>query len=443
MAEPGLDTIAAIATPVGTGGVGIVRLSGPRAVAIVAELLGKEASALGDRILTYGVVRDGAGQRLDDVLAVAMRGPRSFTGEDVSEIHAHGGRVNVGKVLAAAVDAGARHAEPGEFSRRAFMNGRLDLAQAEAILGVIEAGGERAWRMSQAALAGALGETVREQRRQIAAARAEIEVAIDFPEEGVEPKDIKLLGERIAEIGGAVRALAATYEVGRRLAGGLEVALVGPVNAGKSSLLNALVGSERALVDDSPGTTRDVVEARVVWNGVEISLLDTAGQRDGVTGVEARGMAVGARRAAAADVVIELWPADGPAMPRDEGDRRRVRVVSKADLVAGEGLGQRAIPVTSARTGAGVEALKQKILEVALGEPAEGGDGALVWTDRQRATLASAARDLETAAAGVALAPELVAADLRSAEARLSEILGEGVGDEVLDELFARFCIGK
>jgi tRNA modification GTPase len=438
------DVIAAIATPAGAGGVGIVRVSGPGAIGLVAEVIGKREAELPDRVMCYGHAHDREGRRLDEVLAVAMRGPRSFTGEDVAELHGHGGAVNMGRLLAAVLDAGARQAGPGEFTRRAFENGRLDLTRAEAIAQVIEASSERAWRIAQAQLEGQLGERIRGYRERVVALLAEIEVGIDFPEEDLAPEEGAALAARAAALTAELDALAASFELGRALSEGAEVALVGKVNAGKSSLLNALVGSERALVAEEPGTTRDVVESRVQWEGIPITLVDTAGERAAESEVERRGIELGKRRAERADVELVLIPADeaeGAELPSPS--RRRIVVLSKVDRVAerraAAGL------FTSAVTGEGVDELRAAVVELITGAAREAADGLIVTSERQRRGLADAAASLERSRARLleGAPAELAAVDVQEASRRLAEVLGDEVGDEMLDDLFSRFCIGK
>ena len=439
----GRDAIAAVATPAGAGGVGIVRVSGAEAVAILGKVVRKRAQELPDRALCYGIARDRAGRRIDEVLVVAMRGPRSFTGEDVAEIHGHGGALNMGRLLAAVLDAGARQAEPGEFSRRAFENGRMDLTRAEAIAGVIEASSERAWRVAQAQLEGGLGARIRADRAQIVGILAELEVSIDFPEEDADPEAGQELARRAEVIETGLCELAASFEVGRALREGMEVALVGAVNAGKSSLLNALAGRERVIVADEPGTTRDVVEIRVEWEGIPITLVDTAGEREAESEVERKGIEMGRRRAQEADVEVVLVPAEDVARKGlAESSRRRLVVVSKADQLAeGAAKGLK----TSAHTGEGLDALKRAVVAAVTEGAREADDGVIVTSERQRRGVAGAAEALARARARlVEAAPtEIVAVEVRDASSRLAEVLGDEVGDEMLDDLFRRFCIGK
>ena len=437
------DTIAAIATAAGEGGVGIVRLSGPRAIAIAAGLLGVEPARL-DRRVRVGVARGGDGGRLDEVLAFAMRAPGSFTGEDVAELHGHGGRVNLEALLAAVCAGGARIAEPGEFTRRAVGNGKLDLARAEALLGVISAGSARAWRLAQANLGGRLGAAAAELETRVLRVLAEVEGRIDFPEDDLEaPAELALAAE-LAATAAACTGLAAGFRHARAVTGGVTVALVGEVNAGKSSLLNALVGRERALVAAAPGTTRDYLEVADLWDGVAVTLVDTAGTRETADLVEQRGIALGVARVEAADVVVVVADdGTGAAVAAAAYGPRGIAVRSKADLGARDARGDALR--TSAKTGEGLDALKRRVLEVAGVSEREGSEDAFVSTVRQHAAALTAGARVTAALAGwTARAPgEIVALELREASRALAELRGVEVGDRVIDEVFARFCIGK
>jgi tRNA modification GTPase len=438
------DTIAAIATAAGPGGVGIVRLSGPRAIAIAAAVVGLADAHL-DRRVRVRWALDARGARVDQVVAFAMRGPASFTGEDVAELQGHGGAQNLGKLLEAVVARGARIAEPGEFTRRAVANGKLDLVRAEALLEVIHAGSERAWRLAQANLGGRLGAGAAAIEQRALRVLAEIEGWIDFPEEDLEARSREWIEAEVQALGASCAALRDGFRQGRAVSRGIAAALVGPVNVGKSSLLNALVGSERALVAEAPGTTRDWLEVGAVWNEISVTLIDTAGQRDTSDPIERRGIALGEERVASADVVVVVN--DGIAA-WDRGERyggRSIVVRSKADLgggAAGPGPGALA---TSTVTGQGLDELRVRILEVAGVADREGAEHAFVTTARQHALAAAAGAaftaGLELWRAGRPL--ELVAVELRQGSQALAQLRGVEVGDRVLDEVFARFCIGK
>jgi tRNA modification GTPase len=432
------DTIAAIATATGVGGVGIVRLSGPAAVEIAEAVI---STRLDDRQVCVGWARDVAGRRVDRVLAFAMRGPRSFTGEDVAELHGHGGSVNLDALLATVLERGARVAEPGEFTRRAVVNGKLDLARAEALLDVVHAGGERAWRIAQANLAGRLGQVAQAVERRLHRVLAEIEGRIDFPDDDLDVESRDQLDVELEAVTMACDRLVGGFRHGRATTQGVVVALVGRVNVGKSSLLNALVGRERALVASAPGTTRDYLEVHDVWDGIAVTIIDTAGSRLTDDPVERRGIELGERRVAAADVVVVVNDGEGGWDDGARFDARRLVVRSKADLDEDDGRGL----VTSAHSGVGIDELRRAVLVVAGVAEREGSEDAVITTARQHCH-AIAAYDACVAAkvARVTGKPgELVALELRAAADALAAIRGEELGERVLDAVFARFCIGK
>ncbi|MBK8480942.1 MAG: tRNA uridine-5-carboxymethylaminomethyl(34) synthesis GTPase MnmE [Proteobacteria bacterium] len=334
MSQP--DTICALATPPGEGAVGIVRLSGPRAT----ELLQRAAcgrTLRPRRMVRVDLVDPATEARIDEVLACVMPAPRSFTGEDVVEIYGHGGQLNLEALLALFIGLGARPAGPGEFTRRAFLNGRLDLTQAEAVAEVIGARSTRALQNAQALLGGALGREVRSLRARAVELAAELEARIDFAEELEALQPGRALVEGHRELIAALGRLVASYRRGRRL-NGVVVVLVGAVNAGKSSLFNRLLGSQRALVSAEPGTTRDYLEAEVEWDGLRVTLIDTAGEREGMSALERAGLALGLERARSADVVLQVVDvsAAGPeaVFGAPGGGVGRVVVANKIDRLA-------------------------------------------------------------------------------------------------------------
>lgn len=447
MSARGRDTIAAVATPPGAGGVGIVRVSGAEAGTILTALTGRTLAAFEPRRLVLCRVREPqSGGTLDQVLAVYMPAPHTFTGEDVVEVHGHGGVLNMSRLLGACLSAGARLAEPGEFTRRAFENGRLDLTQVEAVAAVIGAGSERALRAAQAQLAGALGAKVESLRATVVSISADVEAAIDFPEAGFEFPTLTAVLARVEAVRAEVAALGASYGAGRALREGVTVALVGVPNVGKSSLLNALVGEERALVAAEPGTTRDYLEAQVVWDGVPVTLVDTAGEREAEGAVERRGVALGRARAAQADVIVRVVDA---AAPQIDDVGTSLGTDGEPALTAWNKIDVAPAPPgaigVSALSGAGLGELRRAVIARALGGAEDGAEGELVATQRQRALLGGSERALAAAAAAiVAQQPlELIAADLAAAAAELGRIHGVDVGDEVMASVFARFCIGK
>lgn len=431
------DTIAAIATAAGVGGVGIVRISGPAAFAIVEAIVGTTV----DRRVRVAWARDKTGLRIDQVLVFGMRAPNSFTGEDVAELHGHGGVQNLKRLLAVVLELGARLAEPGEFTRRAVVHGKLDLVRAEALLDVIHAGSERALRLAQHNLGGGLGTVAAQLEQRALAVLAEIEGRIDFPEEDLAPEHEAELNREIDVVAARCAALADGFRHGHAVEAGITVALVGAVNVGKSSLFNALLGTERALVAAAPGTTRDYLEGHTVWDGVPVVVIDTAGSRETADQIEARGIELGEQRVRHADVVIVVN--DGVAAWNDgtQFGHRALVVRSKSDL-GGE---TRGAVATSATTGHGLDELRQRALALAGVASQEGTEDAVVTTTRQH-RLAVAARDGLAAAVAArrqGQVAEVVALELRAAATALAQLRGNEVGDRVLDEVFARFCIGK
>jgi tRNA modification GTPase len=448
------DTIAAIATGHG-GGIGIVRISGPRAEALLATVvIGWPTKRPPSHLLHHGYVRHpSTGERLDEVLACVMRAPRSYTGEDVGEIQGHGGRLVLARVLDAVLAAGARPAEPGEFTRRAFESGRIDLTRAEAVAALIGARSERALRAAQSLQAGALAREIDGLRTQVVHALAELEGAIDFPDEQLDAAPERVTGERLGQAGARLRGLAASYRPGDHQL--VEVALLGRVNAGKSSLFNALVGEERALVDAAAGTTRDVVEAEVELAGARLRLLDSAGERfdgDAAVGtVERRGLDLGRRRRGRAEVAVLVVDATlgfgaGERALWDELDgTARLIAWNKRDLggaPAGTPPDARVIE-TAAPTGAGVPELGRAV--AAALDQGEGEPTVAVVSRRQREALLDGALALDKAAAALAAGEpsELAAVDARAALHHLGRVTGETVDADVLDAIFSRFCIGK
>ncbi|MGZ3438303.1 MAG: tRNA uridine-5-carboxymethylaminomethyl(34) synthesis GTPase MnmE [Polyangia bacterium] len=440
------DTIAAIATAVG-GGIGVVRLSGPRAGEIIGKLLRpwppKPQSHKLQRAIAYDLTTS---TRIDEVLAVVMRGPKSYTGEDVAELQGHGGPLVMQRLLEAVLTAGARMAEPGEFTRRAFEAGRIDLSRAESVAALIGARGERALRAAQAMNAGALADRIARLRQRLVATLAELEGALDFPEDAGDAAPEAASARALGDISREMRALAASYRPA--LFRPAEVALVGRVNAGKSSLLNALVGQERAIVDEDPGTTRDAVAAEVALDGVAVTIVDTAGEREDPERLERRGLELGRARAARADLVLLV--VDG-AIGFGDVERQLWESIAGEKLIAWNkrDLGRaRALPAgaivveTAAPTGEGVAELGAAIARAVAGEAEE---GVAVVSERQAQALADGAATLERAAAVLAAGEpaEVAAVDARRALDALGRVTGETVDAEVLDAIFARFCIGK
>ena len=452
------DLIAAVATPPGPGGVGIVRLSGPgahRAAAQVFRPMQRGAlTDAPDRLLVYGMVLGPEGEGIDSGLAFVSRAPHSYTGEDTAELQCHGSPVVLGLVLEALYRAGARPARPGEFTQRAFLNGRLDLTQAEAVIDLIEADSARAVQNAAGQLAGALSRRIGGVYDALTDLMAHFCAVLDYPDEDLDPFRAEGMAAVLAEQGAALAALLQTAARGRRLRDGVVCALVGRPNAGKSSLLNAMAGYERAIVTDRPGTTRDTVEAAVNLAGLPFRLIDTAGLRASDDPAEQLGVA--RSRAAMDEADVVLLVCDGTVAPGDEerallselGDRAVV-VRSKADRPAAwDTLSEGEIVAVSARTGAGLDALEAVLGRrgAALLPAARAGEQGLMLTnarqtDAVRRALEAVRRAEEGLGAG--LPPDLLLTDVEDALAALGELTGRTVREDVTDRIFSRFCVGK
>ena len=454
------DTIAAVATPAGRGAIGIVRLSGPRALAIAEELFrGKrpvsEIPAFGAAL---GWVED-QGERLDQALCLVMRAPLSYTREDVVEFHCHGGPEPLRRVLFAVLNRGARLAEPGEFTRRAFLAGRIDLSQAEAVAELISSQSEAQARAALLRLGGQLGRAIGGLRGELIEVLAGLEAGIDFAEEedvgAMTPEE---LTGRLSGFLAEVERLLRESERGRVKEEGWSVAIVGRPNVGKSTLMNALLREDRVIVTEHPGTTRDVVEEAIVLEGLLVRLSDTAGIRESAEAVERLSVERSRRAAATADLVLLVLDGSEPLQPEDRellqepAGPPRLLVKNKADLdraLSEEEVSRLAagapVVAISALTGQGLSELEAGIKELAgAGEVGAGPMRALA-NFRQRESLRRAGRALQQAEAALqqGLSDEFVAADLRAAAEALGEITGESVSDQVLDQIFSRFCIGK
>ena len=441
------DTIAAIATPPGTGGVAIVRISGPEAESVLRRAFrrGDKKTEWKSHEFVYGHIVRGE-ETVDEGMAVLMRAPRSYTREDVAELHCHGGETVTRMTLEAALEAGARPAQPGEFTRRAFENGRVDLAQAEAVMRLIGAQGEAAARQARRQMDGAVSRGVEKARGQLLNMLAEIAACTDFPDEIEEaPTAAKLLDEA-RMLSGALRA-ACDPRGARVLETGLNVVIAGRPNVGKSSLLNALLGEERAIVTSEAGTTRDAVRGAMELAGVRVNLTDTAGLREADSEAEKIGVRRAKEAVANADLVLvvldasqKLTDEDRETLAETEGVKRWI-LLNKTDLPAAEGLPE-AETTISAQTGEGVDALREKLREEA--KAAQGG-GALLTQARHIDAAMRAAGALEemvtTIESGMPL--DFASVDATSALRALGEITGEDVEEGIVDAVFANFCVGK
>ncbi len=453
------DTIAAISTPLGEAGIGIVRLSGPTAEAIARRLFRphRPRPSLRSHRLYLGHIVDSQGEIIDEVMVSLMRAPHTYTRDDVVEINCHSGYGVLRRILDLALAAGARLARPGEFTLRAYLSGRIDLTQAEAVLEVIQARTETHLQVAAEHLQGGLGRRLRQVRQDLLDFLARVEAALDFPEEAGE-----LSGAAIKESLGVqqdcLQNLAETYEAGRLLREGLLVVIAGRTNVGKSSLLNRLLDMERAIVTEIPGTTRDLVEESISLGGVMVRFSDTAGLRPAQDRVEELGIARTRERLQQADLVLYLVDGSAPRAPEDDAALAELAgqpgllVVNKIDLPQGvsetELAPYSAWPLIkiSAKTGQGIEGLRQAIVAQALG----GGfkvEGEVITQARHHQHLGQCLSYLGQSQALLATYEkppwELVALELGAAIHELGEIPGEDVGEAILDRIFGQFCLGK
>jgi tRNA modification GTPase len=437
------DTIVALATPPGTAALAVIRLSGPRAHAIAQALAGRP---LPIQHATHATLRDASGAVLDDAVLIAWKAPRSYTGEDVVEISCHGNPLIVDALLSACLAHDARSAGPGEFTQRAFLNDRIDLTQAEAVMDLIHASSQRALQAARRLQSGALGRAVTRLREDLLQTLAHLEAHIDFPEEDISPDTGHAFARRIDHLKERILALLATAPEGRRLREGYTVVLTGAPNAGKSSLLNALLQRDRAIVSPLPGTTRDTIEETITLAGMTVRLIDTAGLRDQSDPLESLGIARTRQALAAADLILHLSAPDAPSEP-PACQAPLLRLLTKSDAFPSSSLiphPSSLIPV-SAQTGAGLDALLEAIIQTLRLDQASLGHESAAINTRHEALLRQALEALERARAAQAASrpPEFTSADLRHALEALGQIVGETTNEDILDRLFQSFCIGK
>ena len=439
-------TIAAIATPPGVGALAIVRMSGPAAREVLRAATGRE---LAPRRATLVRVRDAAGRVLDECVATLFASPASFTGEDVVELSCHGGALVTQLVLERLLACGAGPAEPGEFSRRAFENGRLDLTQAEAVMDIIQAGSELALRAAQHQLQGAICKPVEAAVDALLDAAAHVEAYIDFPEEDISPQTQQQLLSVVDAVCARLQQLLSTAERGRLLREGVRTAIIGAPNAGKSSLLNRLAGFDRAIVSPTAGTTRDTVEETITLGGFCLRLIDTAGLRSTADALEQSGIERTMRAWQSADLVLEVADAScpPPELPPPPHTAPHLLLLNKCDLPEHPAWQARSASALrlSCTTGEGFEALVQRIRSIFLARSGEQDSSAAAINTRHRYALQQALDALHAARSGLQSTgqPELISIDLRAALDALGSITGRVDTEDILTRIFSTFCLGK
>jgi tRNA modification GTPase len=455
-------TIAAIATPQGTGGISVIRISGANAVEIADKIFtGQSLKTAKTHTIHYGFIKNKAGDKIDEVLVSVMLAPKTFTREDTVEISCHGGNVPTRAVLQCVIEAGARMAQPGEFTKRAFMNGRIDLSQAEAVIDVINSKNELSRRNAVMQLSGSLAGSIKSLRDKLINLLAQMQVIIDYPDEDLEDvtqADIEEICRSCAE---KTQQLIKTSESGRIIRDGIRTAIVGKPNVGKSSILNFLAGDDRAIVTSVAGTTRDVIEENISLNGIPLVLSDTAGIHDTEDTVEKIGVEKSRRYLDAADLVMVVLDAsetidenDMEVLRASEG-KKRIILLNKSDIMSqGDGIesnfcgadGEKVPCIrVSAKTGEGMDRLAEEISSICSLDEIDAENGAVITNMRHKTALINAHEALVGAVIALesGMPADVVSIDISSAADSLGEITGETVSESVVDEIFHNFCVGK
>jgi tRNA modification GTPase len=471
------DTIAAISTAVGEGAIAVLRVSGPEAVNLVARIFQGSAAPekMEPRRSYFGEIYDATGV-VDQVLLTVFRCPQSYTGEDLIEISCHGGILVTRKILSLLLNSGGRSAEPGEFTQRAFLNGKMDLTQAEAVMDLIRAQTELALRAANEQLAGHLGRELTKIQDELLTTLAHIEAYIDFPDEGISPETGKMLFDRLEETGASLARLIATADQGRILRHGLRTVIYGEPNVGKSSLLNLLLGYDRAIVSETPGTTRDTIEETINVRGIPVRLIDTAGKRSSEDSVEREGIRRTELQLAQADLVLQVVDASLPSSGEtggqtsglsneaagvsddrgklenererpmsSAGQKSRILILNKVDLGLHPDWETSPGVRFSCRTREGEEALNQAIWDFVMTGGLSSQDFRIAISVRHQACLQKAVTELEAAKNGLANneLPELISIELRGALDAIGDVIGRHDTEDLLGRIFSEFCIGK
>lgn len=455
------DTIAAVSTVLGEGGISIIRVSGNKCLDIVGSIFksknGKELSDIKPYSMRYGhIVERETGDILDEVLVSYMKGPRSFTAEDTVEINCHGGVTPTKKILQEVIKSGARLAEPGEFTKRAFLNGRIDLSQAEAVIDIIRAKTELSMKSAVLQSGGRISKEINLLRNKLLQTIAHIEATVDFPEEDLEEITGNEVSKDLVEVEKDISRLLETADEGKILREGLNVVIVGKPNVGKSSLLNALLMEKRAIVTEIPGTTRDVIEEYINLDGVPIKIVDTAGIRETEDIVEKIGVEKSKEKINEADLIMLMLDSSKELDNEDYEiidyikDKKYIVLLNKMDLESKivaedlKGLNSKYVIETSAKTGHGLEKLKQCIKDLFFNGEVKSGD-VIITNTRHKESLIRAKESCVAAMNTLmnTAAIDLASIDIRNAWLKLGEITGETLEEDIIDKIFSEFCLGK
>ena len=456
------DTISAVTTAPGSAAVGIVRISGPEALQIADQMFfaasGKKLETYPSHTMVYGFVKDRGGKDIDEVLTVYMKAPRSYTAEDVIEIQCHGGMQSIRNILALTYYYGARPAEPGEFTKRAFLNGRIDLVQAESVMDIINSKSDAALKIAVQQQEGFLSKKLKAVRKELRDVIVHLEAVIDYPEEDIEDVTYKEVSEAIGRAKSEVYKLLEGAHTGRILKEGLRTAIIGRPNVGKSSLLNTLLKEDRALVSEFEGTTRDVIEEQMIIGGVPILLADTAGIHDTQDFVEKLGVERSRAFLDKAELIMAVLDGTQPLTEDDEKiltavkDKNIVFVVNKTDIadsvitkILAERFPAENVIEVSAKTGEGIDNLENWLKNYVYGSSRQSSEEIYIQNERQINLLRQARESLDdaVAAAEERLPYDCLTIDVDRALSLMGEITGETVRDEIINEIFARFCVGK
>lgn len=446
------ETIAQIATPPGEGGIAVIRISGREAIQVAAKIFSKDVTQFATHTAHFGAVCTPAGEKIDDAVLLVMRAPRSFTGEDTVEIQCHGGRLISRRVLEATLQAGARAARPGEFSFTAFMNGKMDLARAEAIQALIHAKSEQALQYAQEQLDGMLSTKVLEFQERLTLIAAILEAWVDFPEEDLEFQSFEETIQTLQTIRDDIKRLVDTFHRGRMIHEGIELALIGSPNVGKSSIMNLLLGKERAIVSPIAGTTRDIVEDDFRLNGLHFRLVDTAGIRKTDEVIEEEGIKRSRKAYQKADLILFVLDSSHPTIDfelvQELPKEKAILVWNKRDLSPAttmQDLGFQHVVELSCKTQEGIDQLYTAIEEVVWKKGASQKEEVVITSLRHRESLQGAVDAIDQVIKGLqtGISPEFVAFEVRQALQFLGAIIGTNVTEDVLTAIFSKFCIGK